>query len=276
MRTVLRAVLIMVLVGLILSAVAMASPVLILVAAGLIIIAWRWPGRLAAWLEHPALSWLPARLRASPRAFVTSAAAVLLLFALMIQLATIGEQPGSGEEMVAAVEGTPQPSPTPTTAPTPTPTTEPTPMPTPTPTPAPTPTPTPDPTPTPTPTPASVSRDEYLETVYYLSESMSVSMDIVGDLLQDPQLGSEQWRNRVATEMLIWRANYNDAQKLVPPGDLATFHDVFVRALERYASASQDIDRLIAGDLSVADQAIAKMEEGQRLLGEATNLLTNR
>src|SRR5690606_8927134 len=100
MRTVLRAVLIMVLVGLILSAVAMASPVLILVAAGLIIIAWRWPGRLAAWLEHPALSWLPARLRASPRAFVTSAAAVLLLFALMIQLATIGEQPGSGEEMV--------------------------------------------------------------------------------------------------------------------------------------------------------------------------------
>lgn len=276
MRTVLRAVLIMVLVGLILSAVAMASPVLILVAAGLIIIAWRWPGRLAAWLEHPALSWLPARLRASPRAFVTSAAAVLLLFALMIQLATIGEQPGSGEEMVAAVEGTPQPSPTPTTAPTPTPTTEPTPMPTPTPTPAPTPTPTPDPTPTPTPTPASVSRDEYLETVYYLSESMSVSMDIVGDLLQDPQLGSEQWRNRMATEMLIWRANYDDARKLVPPSDLATFHDVFVRALERYASASQDIDRLIAGDLSVADQAIAKMEEGQRLLGEATNLLTNR
>lgn len=160
MRDTIRAVGIMLAVGLGLAALVYLAPFVFLGCLGLLVLAWIQPGALQTALDHRRLAWLPPVLR-GPRRFAILTSAVLI----PLSLALIGLQSDGGERprptptapsVAAAPTRTPTAPPTApatATAPSPTPAATLTATAAPTPTAAPSPTPVP-PTPTPTPTPS--------------------------------------------------------------------------------------------------------------------------
>ena len=147
----------------------------------------------------------------------------------------------------------------------------PTPRPTSTPTPAP-PTPTPEPTPTP-----GLSADEqaYLAVVVDQLERMYDSLQRFSDPLNEAQrdpyvILDPGWKLKVATELAIWQATYNEAKNLTPPPRFAAFHQTYVSALEQFSLAADDfaygVDHLDPGRINAA---ASRLQEGTRLLQEA-------
>jgi hypothetical protein len=150
----------------------------------------------------------------------------------------------------------------------------PTPMPVPTPTPTPVPTPTPAPAPTPT---AGLSSDElaYVTTIHRQATTMHGSMSrfrlLAGQVPTNPSiLLDPNWRVKAAAELAIWKATYEQAKGLTPPPRFAAMHDTYLRALEQFSLAADDIaygiDHLDADRINAGT---SKLEEGARLLEEA-------
>lgn len=107
-----------------------------------------------------------------------------------------------------------------------------------------------------------------------IATSMSESLDRFTDLSRNPQYLSTNWKTRVSSELLIWRANYYQIQRITPPTAMVEIHELTVAAFERYDSAAFDVEAGI--DQINADliyRAVDKINQGTRLLQEANRLL---
>jgi hypothetical protein len=100
---------------------------------------------------------------------------------------------------------------------------------------------------------------------------MSTHLSDLGILLQNPNIGNDDWTFAVAANLVGIQIAYEDTVALVPPPAFSGFHALFLHAMELFNSATYDIvygiDNFDAGSLESANN---KMTQANALVDQAT------
>ena len=132
--------------------------------------------------------------------------------------------------------------------------------------------PTPEPVPTEQPALTSAER-AYASAIVEQADTIGKALSELGELLQNPQIGNDEWTLQVATQIVIIRGVYDEAMELTPPTSMAEIHLKYTQALKHFNDSTylltQGIDEL---DPSLLEEATTEMEIGTQLINEATQL----
>jgi flagellar basal body-associated protein FliL len=116
----------------------------------------------------------------------------------------------------------------------------------------------------------------YALTIVDQTTTMSKALTELHDLLQNYQLGNDEWTINVATQLAIIRMVYDDAMTLEPPNSMVEIHYKYVQGLKHYHTMTdllaRGIDEL---DVNLIEQAATEMDTGTDYITEATNLVND-
>jgi hypothetical protein len=122
----------------------------------------------------------------------------------------------------------------------------------------------------------TAAEQAYALAVVEQSTTMSAALTELGSLLQNYQLGDDEWTINVATQLATIRMVYDEAMALEPPNSMAEIHYKYVQGLKHYHTMTdllaQGIDEL---DVSLIEQAATEMDTGTDYITEATNLVND-
>jgi hypothetical protein len=103
-----------------------------------------------------------------------------------------------------------------------------------------------------------------------LSHQVSViadSMSRFGVLSGSPRLDDDAWRQKVSTELAIWKGTYREASDADPPPRLALLNADYVKALAEYNAAADDCaDALNQEDVGLMKRANDELMAGNQEL----------
>lgn len=123
---------------------------------------------------------------------------------------------------------------------------------------------------------SSAANDDavYTRAFQTITGDMASSMDRFTGLISSPQIGESSWTVQVAAELVTWDTKYRELQSLSPPPAYVAVHNKTLQAMQQLTSAADDIavgiDTIDADRLNMAT---AKIERGNELLGEASDLM---
>jgi len=116
----------------------------------------------------------------------------------------------------------------------------------------------------------------YASTVGDQATTVATALTELGDLLQNYQLGNNEWTINVATQMAKIRMVYDEAMAMTPPSSMTEIHYKYTQGLEHFHTMTdllaQGIDEL---DASLLEQAATEMNIGKDYITEATNLMND-
>ncbi len=96
----------------------------------------------------------------------------------------------------------------------------------------------------------------------------------LAELFQNPQIDNDQWKRKLATQIVIIQKIYDEAIKLDPPSSQAQIHHKYIQALEYYNDSTYLLSQwLDEQDPNLIDQATKKMVIGAQLFKEVTALV---
>ena len=104
--------------------------------------------------------------------------------------------------------------------------------------------------------------------------TLSNALTELAELLQNPQIDNDQWKRKLATQIVIIQKIHDEAIKLDPPSSQAQIHHKYIQALEYYNDSTYLLSQwLDEQDPNLFDQATKKMVIGAQLFEEATALV---
>jgi len=120
-------------------------------------------------------------------------------------------------------------------------------------------------------TPAEQS---YATTIAVQAITVGRALTELGQLLQSPQYGTEEWILETATQFAtIWTA-CNKTMELEPPESMAHIHYKYVEGMQHFNTMTELLARGIdESDPDLLNEAIVEMETGAQLMDEATKLM---
>ena len=126
-----------------------------------------------------------------------------------------------------------------------------------------------------TPAPQLTSSEiTYAVTIADHAYKVSDAMYNLSDLMENPQIGDDEWTFEVAVEIATIRLLYDEAMDIDPPSSMSNIHNKYVQAMHHLDKASgyltQGIDEL---DPDLINQSIEELIISGQLLDEATQLI---
>ena len=120
-------------------------------------------------------------------------------------------------------------------------------------------------------TPAEQS---YAATIAEQATTVGQALTQLGQLLQSPQYGTEDWIFQTANQLaIIWTA-CNKTMELEHPDSMAHIHYKYVQGMKHYNTMAELLARGIdESDPDLLDEAITEMETGAQLITEANKLM---
>ena len=127
---------------------------------------------------------------------------------------------------------------------------------------------------TPTEPPSlTASEQNYATTIVDHNSKVGEAMSSLSYLMENPQIGYDEWTIDVATEVTIIRLLYEEAQEIEPPSSMADIHYNYMQAMWHY---DRSMDFLVEGidtlNADLMSQATSEIEMGTAYLNEATKL----
>ena len=114
----------------------------------------------------------------------------------------------------------------------------------------------------------------YISALQDNSITVSNAFEELSTLMNNPQIGVDEWTIKAATQLTIIRFAYDEVKELNPPTSLSHIHSKYNQAMSKYSEATyliaSGIDNL---DSALLDEATIKMEEGAQYINEVTALL---
>jgi len=96
------------------------------------------------------------------------------------------------------------------------------------------------------------------------------------ELMTAPRIGDSTWTIAVATQLVIWRATYSEAQTLKAPARFNATHTQYLTALAGFDSASRNIARgLDTFDVALINKASSEIKAATAALVGATASIPN-
>ena len=115
---------------------------------------------------------------------------------------------------------------------------------------------------------------EYIAAIVEQSNELSASFTAMTELTGNPQFGDEEWAAQVADIVADWQIAREDAQVMTPPPAYTEIHATYLRALDYYNTAGENLLLGIeAVDPAFIEEATRNMELGVAELGDATDLV---
>jgi hypothetical protein len=126
------------------------------------------------------------------------------------------------------------------------------------------------------PAPITAAEQAYASAVAEQATTLAGVLTKLGDLLQNYQLGDDEWAINVATQLAVIRLVYDEAMAMSPPSSMAEIHSKYTQGLTHYNTMTellaQGIDAL---DTDLVEQAATEMNIGTVYITEATNLMND-
>jgi len=120
-------------------------------------------------------------------------------------------------------------------------------------------------------TPAELS---YAATIGEQVTTVDRALIELGQLMQSPQYGTEDWILQTASRLAtIWTA-CNKTMELEPPESMAHIHYKYVQSMKHFDTMTELLAHGIdESDPDLLNEAIAEMETGAQLIDEANKLM---
>ena len=118
------------------------------------------------------------------------------------------------------------------------------------------------------------SEQTYLTTTGDQWKTIGIAFLRLKGLLQNPQIGDDQWISKVAALLVTMQIVYNEATQLDPPTSMAEIHLNHIKAMKHYNDATYLIARGFDElDPSLIDKATEEMLTGEKLIEETTYII---
>jgi len=122
--------------------------------------------------------------------------------------------------------------------------------------------------------PLTSAERAYATTIVSQATTVSNAFTELGKLLQNPQIGNEDWTLKMATQLAIIRTAYNKAMEIEPPDSMTHIHYKYVQAMKHYNTATelvaQGIDEM---NPDLVNKATTEIQTGTQLINEVTELI---
>jgi len=115
----------------------------------------------------------------------------------------------------------------------------------------------------------------YFTTLTKQTATVGNALEEIGQLSQNPQFGSEDWRLKMALQLTIIRDAYKKATEIEPPNSVTNIHHKYIQGMKHFNTyttlQAQGIDKL---DSDLLKRAEKEMQSGNELIVEATELIS--
>ena len=120
-------------------------------------------------------------------------------------------------------------------------------------------------------TPAELS---YAATIGEQVTTVGRALTELGQLLQSPQYGTEEWVLQTATRIATIWTSCNKTIELEPPDSMAHIHYKYVQGMKHFNTTAELLAHGIdESDPDLLNEAMAEMETGAQLIDEANKLM---
>jgi len=120
----------------------------------------------------------------------------------------------------------------------------------------------------------TASEQNYVATLADHTSSFAEEWNKITDLLEEPQIESDEWRIDVDTQLATLRPIYDEAFEIEPPSSMANIHDKYTQAMYHFDISTdliaEGIDTLNA---DLLNEAVSDMELGIEDMEETTRLM---
>jgi hypothetical protein len=114
----------------------------------------------------------------------------------------------------------------------------------------------------------------YADDMIRISQSIVESFSSFAALIENPQLGVNDWSNDIKAQVAIWDSNYDEALGLNPPPVFAETHALLIEALRLYSEAGDDfVAALDTRDSELAYQAVSTVAEADELFRQVMEVV---
>ena len=122
--------------------------------------------------------------------------------------------------------------------------------------------------------PLTSAERAYTSTIVNQTTTVGDAYIELGNLLQNPQIGNEDWTLKVAIQLTKIQITYNKAMEMKPPDSMTNIHYKYVQGMKHYNTAieliAQGIDKI---EPELLEQATEEMYLGINFINEATQLI---
>lgn len=130
------------------------------------------------------------------------------------------------------------------------------------------------PTPAPEKTELTPAEQSYVATITEQVITVGQALTQLGQLMQSPEYGTEVWVIQTASRVAIIWTSCNKTMELEPPDSMAHIHYKYVQGMQHFDTMTELLARGIdEADPDLLNEAVAEMETGAQLIGEANKLM---
>ena len=115
---------------------------------------------------------------------------------------------------------------------------------------------------------------EYVSDMQQMGAFMQQSIQDVNDLMQSPDVTSQNWQYKILTQTDVWSQFFSELQTVIPPDQYQTFDTTFTQALSHFNSAADDVSYALEFDEpDRLNQANTEITTGTQLLNDSLKTL---
>ena len=115
---------------------------------------------------------------------------------------------------------------------------------------------------------------DYVTDMQKIGDFMQTSIQDVNDLMQTPDVTSQNWQYKILTQTDVWSEFFHELQSVIPPDQYQDFDTNFTKALSHFDSAANDINYALEfNEPDRLNQANTEIATGTQMLNDSLKSL---